>query len=182
MDGPTTLDLVSDTPLWRPTSRDRNPEGRPENARPRDRLGRPLPRGSVDELADREDPAQVVGSVPEALARARELFDARRFFEAHEFLEWCWKADAVSPGDRDLFKGVTQVAVGCAHTQRGNAVGAATLLRRAARYLAPYPTPSWGVDVERLRAVALDLATQVEQRGAGEDIDFPPFPLIDERS
>jgi hypothetical protein len=158
--------------------RDRNAEGRAENARPRDRYGRPLARDAVDELGDRPDPAETVGSVAEALREAVALFDERRFFEAHEFLEWVWKSDEVEPGDRDFWKGVTQVAVGFAHTQRGNDSGAVTLLERAARHISPYPSPHYGIDVEALTTAALAVARRVEQEGASPELDFPRFPLI----
>jgi predicted metal-dependent hydrolase len=157
--------------------RDRNAEGRAENARPRDRFGRPLPYGSPDEMADRQEPGDVVATIPEALHRAVALFDQQRFFEAHEFLEWIWKSDLVAPADRDYWKGVTQVAVGCAHTQRGNTSGATTLLTRARRYLAPYPSPYGGVDRDALDAGAQRVLDQIRARGAGPDLDFPRFPL-----
>jgi uncharacterized protein len=156
--------------------RDRNEEGRPENARPRDRFGRPLPRGAVDELEDRVEPDEVVGSIDQALDRAAALFAEQRFFEAHEFLEWIWKHEDVDPADRDFWKGVTQVAVGCCHTQRGNAQGAVTLLERAARYMDGYPDRHHGVDRPALVAGARSVVEQIRARGAGPDLDFPVLP------
>lgn len=161
----------------RVAGRDRNPEGRPENARPRDRFGRPLAYGLPDEMAGRQDPALVVASIGEALSHVVTLFAEQRFFEAHEFLEWVWKSDAIAPQDRDYWKGVTQVAVGLAHTQRGNASGARTLLRRAQRYMAPYPSPHGGVDRDRLAAGAQAVIEQIARDGASPDLDFPAFPL-----
>lgn len=159
--------------------RDRDPAtARPLNARPRDRFGRPLAYGLPDELADRREPEDVVGTVAEALAEAARLFDQERFFEAHEFLEWVWKADGVAAADRPYWKGVTQVAVGCAHTQRGNAKGAITLLERAQRYVQPYPSPYQGVDAAVLAAGAARVVVQVRERGATPDLDFPRFPLV----
>ena len=160
-----------------PFERDRNAEGRPENARPRDRFGAPLPRGAADEMPERVDPAAVVGSVGEALAQAVRLFDSERFFEAHEFLEYVWKSPEVAPGDRDFWKGVTQVAVGCCHTQRGNTTGAVRLLERAIDYMAPYPGTYHGVDAARLAAEASGLARRVRRKGASADIGFFAFPL-----
>jgi uncharacterized protein len=157
--------------------RDRNLRGRAENARPRDRFGRPLPYGSPDQMPDREDPAEVVATIPEALDRVVELFAQQRFFEAHEFLEWIWKSDAVPVGDRNYWKGVTQIAVGFAHTQRSNAAGARTLLHRAQRYLAPYPSPYRGVDHDTLAAGANRVLEQIERLGPGPDLEFPRFPL-----
>ena len=159
-----------------PTTRDRNAEGRPENARPRDRFGAPLPRGSVDELAHRREPDEVVSSVAEALDEAASLFDQQRFFEAHEFLEYVWKSDEIAARDRDFWKGVTQVAVGCCHIQRGNAKGAITLLERATTYMAPYPTEYGGVAADALAAGALKLAKEVRELGTGLDRSFFPFP------
>jgi predicted metal-dependent hydrolase len=157
--------------------RDRNAEGRAENARPRDRFGRPLPYGSPDALGDRPDPAQVVSTIDQALQRVVALFGQHRFFEAHEFLEWVWKSDAIPPADRDYWKGVTQVAVGFAHTQRGNTAGALTLLRRARRHMAPYPSPHGGVDRDALDAAAGSVIAQIERDGPSPDLDFPSFPL-----
>ena len=156
--------------------RDRNAEGRPENARPRDRFGAPLPRGSVDELAHRQEPEQVVGSAAEALDHSVALFDQQRFFEAHEFLEYVWKSDEVAAADRDFWKGVTQVAVGCCHVQRGNVTGAVTLLERATRYLSPYPSVYAGVAADALAAAALRLANEVREAGAGPERGFFAFP------
>jgi uncharacterized protein len=156
--------------------RERDEEGRPANARPRDRFGQPLPRGARNEMPDKEEPEDVVGSIAEALARAVELFDEQRFFEAHEFLEYIWKHEELSPADKDFWKGVTQVAVGCCHTQRGNATGAITLLERSARYMAPYPERYQGVDAAELARRAADLAGAVRSQGAHPHHDFPAFP------
>lgn len=162
--------------------RDRNAEGRPENARPRDRYGAPLPRGSVDELAHRREPAEVVASVAEAFDHAVTLFDEQRFFEAHEFLEYIWKSDEIPSTDRDFWKGVTQVAVGSCHVQRGNATGAQTLLTRAARYLAPFPDEYHGVATRRLATAARDLAIRVGHEGVGPQQQFFRFPKADDRA
>jgi uncharacterized protein len=156
--------------------RDRDERGRPANARPRDRFGRPLPRGAKDELAHAEEPEEVAESLEDAFDRAVALFDERRFFEAHEFFEHIWKSDWVDAGDRQFWKGVTQVAVGCCHVQRGNAAGATTLLERAAEYLSGYPDRYRGVDTAALAAAARALAADVRAAGAGPERDFPRFP------
>ncbi len=163
-------------PQPRYPDRDRNDEGRPENARPRDRYGAPLPRDSVDELAHRREPEDVVDTIAEALDEAVRLFDEQRFFEAHEFLEYVWKSDEVAERDRDFWKGVTQVAVGCCHTQRGNDKGAVTLLTRAARHLARYPSQYGGVAADALAKGALALADEVRRDGASPDRRFFRFP------
>jgi uncharacterized protein len=158
--------------------RDRDEEGRPRNARPRDRFGRPLPRGAADEMGERVEPEDVISTLAEAFECAVALFDEERFFEAHEFLEYVWKSDEVAESDRDFWKGVTQVAVGFVHTQRGNDVGAVRLLERATGYLAPYPDQHRGVDTAALIAAARQVAGTVADRGASPRLDFPRFPQV----
>jgi len=65
-------------------ARDRDPAGRPRNARPRDAFGRPLSRGAAGEQRIPDDLA-----VPpeEALSMAQGLLDSGRPFHAHEVLE-----------------------------------------------------------------------------------------------
>ena len=157
--------------------RERDENGRPSNARPRDRYGRPLPRGARNEMVSREEPEDVVSSIGEALQKAVALFNAERFFEAHEFFEYIWKHEEVPASDRDFWKGVTQVAVGCVHTQRGNAKGALTLLERSLGYLAPYPLRHHGIDRRALMEAAARVAAQVRRDGPSPDVTFPEFPL-----
>lgn len=153
---------------------DRRTASRPP--RPRDRFGRPRARGQPNAMAHAEEPEEVVATLHEAFERAVALFDAERFFEAHEFFEHIWKSAWIEPGDADFWKGVTQVAVGCCHVQRGNDAGAQALLRRAAGYLADFPARYHGVDAARLAAAAEDLAARARQHGASPQLAFPRFP------
>lgn len=118
--------------------------------RPRDALGRPLPRGAV---GVERMPEGVERTPGEALAEAQRLLDAGLPFHAHEVLEDAWKATA-GP-ERELWRGLAQLAVGVTHAARGNPRGAATLLDRAARNLAPFAAdPPHGLDVPGLVAWA----------------------------
>ena len=128
------------------TERDRDAEGRARNARPRDALGRPLPYGAVGE---ERAPEGVVRPPAQALAEAQELLDAGRPFHAHEVLEDAWKS--APEAERELWRGLAQLAVGLTHAMRGNAGGAATLLER-------------GPATSRLRGRA---AARHRRRGAG---------------
>src|SRR5680860_1496635 len=78
--------------------------------------------------------------------------------------------------DRSFWKGVTQVAVGCCHAQRGNDAGAVTLLERAVASMQPYPSPYHGVDKEALSRAALRVAEEIRAHGAGPELAFPDFP------
>lgn len=97
----------------------------------------------------------------EALTEAQRLLDDDRPFHAHEVLEAVWKA-APEP-ERELWRGLAQVAVGITHLRRGNARGAEALLSRAADRIAPYQeNPPHGIDVEGIVKRARDLAKEPE--------------------
>ncbi len=153
--------------------RDRDAAGRPRSARPRDELGRPLPRDAAGAAAMPDDLALPPA---ESLAEAQRLLDAGHAFHAHEVLEGTWKAAPDS--ERELWRGLAQLAVGLTHIRRGNAVGAVQLLRRAADRIEGYAEdPPYGVDAARLVAWARDLALRVERDGladlAAEDLTTP---------
>lgn len=125
------------------SARDRDEQGRPRSARPRDALGRPLPRAAE---GSSPEPEYEFVSPQETLDRAQELLDLGRPFHAHEVLEAAWKA---GPDEqRDLWKGLTQLAVGMTHAARGNPAGALALLSRAIEGLNRCPSPApWNIDV-----------------------------------
>jgi uncharacterized protein len=150
------------------TDRDRDPSGRARNARPRDALGRPLPRSTADRPSAADDAALPPA---EALAAAQELLDAGRPFHAHEVLEAVWKAAPTPTAERNLWQGLAQIAVGLTHALRGNASGAVALLRRGADRLDAYASPGpHGLDVDEIRQACRALADRVEGAGlAGID-------------
>jgi hypothetical protein len=128
--------------------RDRDTEGRARNARPRDGLGRPLPYGVPGEP---RQPEGVRRAPADSLAEAQRLLDAGRPFHAHEVLEDAWK-QAAEP-ERELWRGLAQLAVGLTHAARGNDTGAHSLLTRGARNIQPYAAdPPHGIDVAGLIA------------------------------
>ena len=141
--------------------RDRDQAGRARNARPRDALGRPLPRGAAG--ADRV-PDDLSLPPEEALALAQHLLDTGRPFHAHEVLEASWK-QAPEP-ERELWRGLAQVAVGLTHMQRGNARGAVALLRRGAERVGGYAAaPPHGIDAAGVARACAGLAGQIEAAG-----------------
>jgi hypothetical protein len=141
-------------------SRDRDAAGRARNARPRDGLGRPLQRGDTGEPTL---PDGVVLPPAQALDTAQQLLDDGRPFHAHEVLEASWKA--APPAERDLWQGLAQLAVGLTHARRGNAAGAAALLRRGAERVGRSQGDRHGADVDGVVAEATALADQIEAHG-----------------
>ncbi|WP_447008783.1 DUF309 domain-containing protein [Saccharothrix sp. DSM 118769] len=130
--------------------RDRDEQGRARNARPRDGLGRPLPHGLPG--VERQ-PEGVPRTPDEALTEAQRLLDTGRPFHAHEVLEDAWKA--APEHERELWRGLAQLAVGLTHAARGNTAGARSLLDRGAVNIAPYADrPPHGIDVAGLVAWA----------------------------
>jgi len=131
--------------------RDRDARGRAEQARPRDALGRPLPYGAVGVEPIDETPLPP----EETLAFARRLLDEGRPFAAHEALEVRWKS---GPDDeRELWQGLAQLCVALTHHARGNGVGAARLVERAAGHLESYERgagATYGLDLGGLVACA----------------------------
>ena len=153
-------------------SRDRDPAGKPRNARPRDALGRPLPRAEAG-LATIPDELARAG--PDAARLADELLRAGRPFHAHEVLEASWKS--APPHERDLWQGLAQLAVGLTHAHRGNARGAVTLLRRGADRVRGYQGTvesageggrPYGIDIAAVLAACDDLAARIERRGLAD--------------
>jgi hypothetical protein len=138
-------------------TRDRNAEGRPENARPRDATGRPLPMGAPSwrERLRAKDELQALPNT-EAIAEAERLIAEGGPFYAHEVLEGPWHL--APPEERAFWQGLAKVAVGLTHLQRGNAVGARSVLTAGADLLAPYPDGHEGVAVSRVVAQARALA------------------------
>jgi hypothetical protein len=153
--------------------RDRDAAGRPKNARPRDGLGRPLPRGAAGEPVMPED---MQLNPAEAVQLAQRLIDDGRPFHAHEVLEATWKSSP--PDERVLWKGLAQIAVGLTHARRGNDKGAVALLRRGAAAVASYAdgtkTETSGLDLAAILAATRGLVGLIEARGLGA---VPPDDL-----
>jgi uncharacterized protein len=154
--------------------RDRDVAGRARNARPRDELGRPLPHGAAG--AERV-PEDLVLPPAEALTEAQRLLDSGLPFHAHEVLEGAWKA-ADGP-ERELWRGLAQLAVGLTHALRGNAGGASRLLTRAADRIEPYAAdPPYRVDAAGLADWARDLAGRIERDGLPAADPARPVPNL----
>ncbi|QHC27176.1 DUF309 domain-containing protein [Streptomyces sp. GS7] len=143
--------------------RDRDEQGRARNARPRDGLGRPLPYGSEGVARQPEG----VARTPEAsLSEAQRLLDAGMPFHAHEVLEDAWKA--APEAERELWRGLAQLAVGLTHAARGNATGGTALLVRGAAGIAPYAaTAPYGIDVGGLTAWVRELTDRLGDAPSG---------------
>ena len=101
--------------------------------------------------------------------RGVALFNAGRFFDAHEALEDVWRE---AEGRRKLFlQALIQIAVGLHHHSTGNLAGARSLLARGGKKLAGYPAAYAGLDVAGLRRA---LARWEQALAAGVPTPAPP--------
>ncbi|HEX6349536.1 MAG TPA: DUF309 domain-containing protein [Candidatus Dormibacteraeota bacterium] len=80
-----------------------------------------------------------------------ELFNAGRYWDAHEAWEEAWMPDRKGP-DGGFYKGLIQVAAGCLHYGRRNRRGALNKWRSGAAYLRPYLPAHHGLDLAPLVA------------------------------
>jgi uncharacterized protein len=163
-------------------TRDRDPAGRPRNARPRDALGRPLDRDrasaeGTDGAAAGEArvPDDLALAGPDAARLADRLLREGHPFHAHEVLEASWKTGPA--GERDLWQGLAQIAVGLTHAHRGNARGAVALLTRGAQRVRAYQVQAsdpadpadrerpYGIDLAGVLVASDDLTARIGRDG-----------------
>ncbi|MFC6566050.1 DUF309 domain-containing protein [Actinoplanes utahensis] len=177
--GPTSSGQPSDMPAGEAGGvvRDRDAGGRAKNARPRDGLGRPLPRGMTGIPTTPED---LVLPPAEALREAGRLLGEGRPFHAHEVLEGTWKA--AGDDERELWRGLAQLAVGITHARRGNATGAISLLTRAADRIEPFgPDAPHDVAVPGLVAWARGTIARLEAGTPIAAAEFAPALVVQTR-
>jgi uncharacterized protein len=114
-------------------------------------------------------------STREALLRGRVLYDAGRFFDAHEVWEEAWLAERGEV--RALLQGLIQVAAGYVKGLRDlRPAGSVKLFEAALAKLEPLPDGLAGVALDRFRA---DLASAAEaarrwRDGAAAGLEAPP--------
>ncbi|MER7965082.1 DUF309 domain-containing protein [Streptomyces ardesiacus] len=167
MDRPADIPMDSTDPGRPEAGRDRDDAGRARNARPRDGLGRPLPYGS-DGVP--RQPEGVVRAPAETVAEAQRLLDEGKPFHAHEVFEDAWKSGPDE--ERELWRGLAQLAVGLTHAARGNVTGGARLLRRGAGAVTEWAASGsgrqrpYGMDLGAVAGWARELAGEVEGGGS----------------
>jgi hypothetical protein len=120
-----------------------------------------LPHGTIGVEAIPDDLSL---SPRESIIEAQRLLNEGRSFQAHEVLESTWKS--AGPAQRELWRGLAQLAVGVTHARRGNAVGAAELLRRAGDRIEAYADhPPHHLDVAGLVVWVRALTARIGAEG-----------------
>lgn len=83
------------------------------------------------------------------IERARELFNAERYWESHEALESLWRR--LSGGEKSFVQGLILVCAAFVHSQKGEEGVALGVLRRAEKLLS-WSLPAYhAIDVASLR-------------------------------
>ncbi|HYK83348.1 MAG TPA: DUF309 domain-containing protein [Gemmatimonadales bacterium] len=105
------------------------------------------------------------------LVRARELFNAGAFWEAHEALETVWRS-IIKDGDAaaaHVWQGLIQAAAALLHQRRGNRHGVRALGRAALEKLAGAERPDVEFETTAFRA---QLARALAGEGAPPRLEF----------
>ncbi len=111
---------------------------------------------------------------------ARRFVREQRWFGAARGVGDGLEADRAGTGDEEFFKGLSQMGAGYVHLRRGNAHGAVTLLRRAARRVGGYPDGHRGVaDAGALGAAAMPTPPRSTAGRSipGPDATVAPVPV-----
>ena len=94
------------------------------------------------------------------------LFNAARFFEAHEALEDAWRAASEHSPTRRHLQGLVQLAVAFHHQSTGNYVGACSVMKRGVRNIEGAEASFPEMELPGLRACVEDWRQYLEQVGS----------------
>jgi uncharacterized protein len=101
------------------------------------------------------------------------LFNARKFFQAHEVWEELWLQEPQP--EKSFLQGLIQLAAACHHHSRGNARGARSLATTGLAKLARFPDDHRGIALAELR---LQADRWLETLGGEGDPGVQTLPLI----
>jgi uncharacterized protein len=96
-------------------------------------------------------------------AEGLRLFNAGKYFEAHEALEEAWNEEQGNV--RELYRGILQIAVVYLHITRRNYNGAVKVYDRSQRWLKDWPNICRGIEVGKLRQDAEAVFNEVKRLG-----------------
>lgn len=108
-----------------------------------------------------------------ALAEGLRCYRNRNFFLAHEHWESVWLRGAEP--EKSFLQALIQIAAALHHLDRGNRVGAASLLRRALQRLDAYPAVFGGVCVHAVRESLRAWLIALDSAGPPAELPFPPI-------
>ena len=116
--------------------------------------------------------------IPDGVREGIELFNQRRFFEAHEVIEHEWHAERGPI--RRLYQGILQIGIGFYHALNGNHKGAVLLLTDGLEKTSGFTPYALGIHTGRLVAEAkacLDAIARLQPEEVGQ-FDAGTIPFI----
>jgi predicted metal-dependent hydrolase len=107
------------------------------------------------------------------------LFNQKKFFDAHEELEFAWRAEEGQI--RDLYRGILQIGVAYYHIERRNFSGAKKILLRSTKWLKPFSGRYLGINIDKLKKDAANIYKKIEDGffDNSSQIDNEVFNTID---
>ncbi|MGB9242578.1 MAG: DUF309 domain-containing protein [Candidatus Acidiferrales bacterium] len=102
-----------------------------------------------------------------------EHFNAKKFFEAHEFWEEIWLVE--SEPEKTFLQGLIQITAAFHHRQRGNPEGVELLLASGIVKLLRFPADHGGLAIGELRENAKRWARAI---GMGDDLGESELPKL----
>ena len=125
-----------------------------------------------------EEPARF--ELQEGLFAGARLFNAARYFDAHEIWEDVWRPQRGR--ERDFYRGLINLAVAMNKAAEGNANGVLRLVDRADGLLSSYGASHRGLDLAALRRdlAALRLQAEAWRAGTRNGIDPAAIPRLPE--
>lgn len=109
-----------------------------------------------------------------ALAEGLHCYRTQQFFLAHEHWEGVWLA--CNEPEKTMLQCLIQIAAAFHHLEKGNRIGAVSLLTRALHRLEPYPDELAGVSIHKLRQSVREWLRILADSGAVPELPFPPIP------
>lgn len=114
------------------------------------------------------------------LRRGVALFNARLFFECHEYMEGMWKA--TSGPEKAFYHGIVQIAAAFYHFEKRNWHGASTLAQKGMRKLAGYQDSYLGVDVSSFRQAMQPWVSSFQNPEEGQEPKaYPRVKLLKQK-
>ena len=122
--------------------------------------------------SEEEIESATAGPLHERAVKGFELFNARRYWDAHEALEEAWLEE---PGTiRALYKGILQAGVMLLHIERENLIGALKMYKRCQVWLTPWPDEVRGIDVGQFKADRDKAIREAMKLGEDHLAEFDP--------
>jgi predicted metal-dependent hydrolase len=106
-----------------------------------------------------------------ALAEGLRCYRNGEFFLAHEHWEAIWLK--CEEPEKTFLQALIQVTAAFHHLQRGNRIGAGSLLRAALRRLDRFPDEYGDIAVEALRKSIGEWLRILDVKGAAPELQFP---------